>query len=325
MADRNVRDAIILSKSESTYGTDATPTAADNAQLVSNFSVTPLNAQNVSRDLIRGYLGGAEALVGDRYISAQYGIEAVGSGTAGTAPAWGDQLLACGMAETETSSTRVDYTLVSTGFGSLTNYYHDSGVKHVSTGTRGSFDLRLELGERPMFDFTMLGLYNNETAASQPTDAAYTAFKTPQAITNANSADVVLGCTHNTTGAPALASGTTYPSQGIRISLGLAVNHLPLLGGESIHPSQREVTGSITLDLTAAQEVTLMGNVRDATLTSIGFVHGTVTGRKLLVFMPYCQLINPQKVDVQGKRLISFDFRAVPSAGNDELRIVTSF
>ena len=89
--------------------------------------------------------------------------------------------------------------------------------------------------------------------------------------------------------------------------------------------SQREVTGSITLDLTAAQEVTLMGNVRDATLTSLGFVHGTVTGRKLLVFMPYVQLINPQKVDVQGKRLISFDFRAVPSAGNDELRIVTSF
>jgi hypothetical protein len=176
-----------------------------------------------------------------------------------------------------------------------------------------------------MFDFTMLGIYNNETAASQPTGAVYTAFKTPQAITNANTADVVLGCTHSSSGAPALASGTTYPSKGIRISLGLAVNHLPLLGGETIHISQREVTGSITLDLTAAQEVTLMGNVRDATLTSIGFVHGTVTGRKILVFLPYCQLVNPQKVDEQGKRLISFDFRAVPSAGNDELRIVTSF
>lgn len=325
MADRNVRDAIILSKAEVTYNTDPTPTPEDNAQLVSAFSVTPLNAQNVSRDLIRGYLGGSEALVGDRYISAQYSIEAVGSGVAGEAPAWGPQLLACGFAETETADTRVDYTLVSTGFGSLANYYHDSGVKHVSLGSRGTFDLRLELGDRPMFDFTMLGLYTAETAASQPTGAVYTAFKTPQAISNANTADVVLGCTHSTSGAPALASGTTYPSKGIRVSLGLAVNHLPLLGGESIHISQREVTGSITLDLTAAQEVTLMGNVRDATLTSIGFVHGTVTGRKVLVFMPYCQLINPQKVDEQGKRLVSFDFRAVPTAGNDELRFVTSF
>lgn len=325
MANRNVRDAIILSKAEVTYGTDPTPTAADNALLVSNFVPTPLNAQNVNRDLIRGFLGGAEALVGDRYISAQYSVEAVGSGTAGDAPAWGPQLLACGFAETETSSTRVDYTLVSDAFGSLTNYYHDSGVKHISTGTRGNAELMLQLGERPMFNFTMLGLYNNETAASQPTDAVYTAFKTPQVVTNANSQDIVLGCTHSPSGAPALASGTTYPSQGIRINLGNTVNHLPLLGGESIHMSQREVTGSITLDLTAAQEVTLMGNVRDATLTSLGFVHGTVTGRKLLVFMPYVQLINPQKVDVQGKRLISFDFRAVPSAGNDELRIVTSF
>ena len=49
------------------------------------------------------------------------------------------------------------------------------------------------------------------------------------------------------------------------------------------------------------------------------------TGRKVLVFMPYCQLVNPRKADVNGKRLITFGFRAIPSAGNDELRIVTSF
>lgn len=324
MADRQTRDAVILSKAEVTYNTDPTPTALANALQVSGFSIDPLNASNILRELLRGHMGGFEELVGDRYIGAQYGIEAVGSGTAGTAPAWGPQLLACGFAETLSATERADYTLTSSAFGSLTNYYHDSGVKHVSTGTRGSFVLRMELGDRPMFDFTMMGLHNAETAAAQPS-GTFTAFKTPQAVTNANSADIVLGCTHATSGAPALASGTTYPSTGIRIDLGNRIAHVPLLNDESIVIEDREVKGSMTLNMTAAQEVQLMADVRAATLTSIGFVHGTVATRKMLVFMPQCQLVNPRKAERNGKRLIQVDFRAVPSAGNDELRIVTSF
>jgi len=41
--------------------------------------------------------------------------------------------------------------------------------------------------------------------------------------------------------------------------------------------------------------------------------------------MPSCQLINPTKVDVNGKRMVGFDFRAMPSAGNDEVRIIASY
>lgn len=326
-ADRLVRDAVILSKSEAVYGTDPTPAAATDALLVSNFTLDPLNAQNAKRDLIRAFLGGAEELVGDRNIAAQYSVEMVGAGTAGAAAPWGPQLLACGFAETLAAtpgSERADYTLVSGSFGSLTNYYHDSGVKHLSTGTRGSAVFRLELGDRPMIDFSMIGIHNAETAVAQPSPTL-TMWKQPEAVTNANSADIVLGCTHTVAAAPALTGGTTYPSKGINVNLGNVVNHVALLGDEKIVIAQREVTGSVTLEVTAAQEVTLMAAVRAATLTSIGFVHGTVAGRKVLVFMPYCQLVRPRKADESGHRLITFDFRATPSAGNDELRIVTSF
>lgn len=322
--DRLVRDALILSKKEVTYGTDVTPAAATDALQVSAFTLDPLNAQNAKRDLMRQFLGAAEELVGDRYIAAQYGVEMVGSGTAGTAPAWAPQLLACGFAETLTATTRADYSLISGPFDSLTNYYHDSGVKHLATGVRGSAMFRLELGDRPMIDLSMLGLHNAETAVAQPTPTL-TAWKQPEAVTNANSADIVLGCTHTLAVAPALTAGTTYPSKGIRINLGNVVNHVALLGDEKISIVDREVTGEMTLEVTAAQEVTLMAQVRAGTLTSIGFVHGTVTGRKVLVFMGFCQLVNPRKSEEKGHRLITFGFRATPSVGNDELRIVTSF
>lgn len=324
MPDRQVRDAVILSKVEGTYGTDSTPAGATDALQVGSFNCDPLNLQTVLRELLRGYMGGFEQLPGDRNIGAKYSVEMVGSGTAGTAPGWNEQLLACGFAETLTASTRADYTPISTSFQSVTNYYHDSGVKHISTGTRGNVTFRLELGDRPMMDFTMLGMVGTETATAQPT-GTFTSFLTPQAVTNANTADIVLGCTHSTGIAPALTSGTTYPSKGIRIDMGNKVSHVALLNDESIVIENREVTGTMTLNVTAAQEVQLYADIKAATTTSIGFVHGTVTGRKVLVFMPVCQLLNPRKVDEKGKRLIQVDFRALPSSGNDEIRIVTSF
>ncbi len=39
-------------------------------------------------------------------------------------------------------------------------------------------------------------------------------------------------------------------------------------------------------------------------------------------FMPAVQLINPKKVDVNGKLMCGYDLRVTPSSGNDELKIV---
>lgn len=103
------------------------------------------------------------------------------------------------------------------------------------------------------------------------------------------------------------------------------MNFTPLLGGETVDITQRTVTGRITLDLTAAQEVTLIGAVEGGTLQSLGLIHGTVANQKVMLWMPSVQLTNAQKADLNGKRLVSFDLRVLPSSGNDELRIVTSF
>ena len=52
-------------------------------------------------------------------------------------------------------------------------------------------------------------------------------------------------------------------------------------------------------------------------------LHGTTAGYKVIVFMPAVQLINPTVEDVNGRLMMGFDIRAVPSAGNDDVRIVT--
>jgi hypothetical protein len=150
-------------------------------------------------------------------------------------------------------------------------------------------------------------------------------WQTPQVVTNQNTADLTFGATHSTSGAPALSGGTTYCSTGLEINFGNEVNHIPLLGCESVEITGREVVGKTTLSLSASQEVSFLGDVADGSTQSVGLLHGTVTGRKLLVFGPSVQITEPAKDELNGRRMNSFTLNFIPSSGNDEIRIVTSF
>jgi hypothetical protein len=317
---RYTRNTVIVALVEGTYGTDITPTGT-NAMLASKPQITPLSASNQARDVLVGYLGQKEELVGARFVQCSFDIELVGSGTAGTRPAWGDLMLACAWAEAVTAVTRVDYTPISTAFQSVSLYWFDDGVRHKLIGARGDVSISMNINGIPVLSFAFKGLYTTPTATANLTPTV-SGFMVPQVVNKQNSADLTFGGTHTPSGAPAITGGTVYPSRGIEFALGNQVDHVPLLTTESIEVTQRAATCKFSVDLTAAQEVTFMGYVEAATLNSVGLVHGTAAGKKTLLWLPNVQLVNPTLTDVNGKRLVSFDGRAVPSAGNDEARLV---
>lgn len=318
---RLIRNTVILAKIEGVYGTDPVPAGATDAMLVSNLSINPINAQYVDRDLVRGFMGASEQLVGTRYCECSFDVELVGSGVVGTAPAWSPLIKACGWAETVTAVTRVDYTLVSTGQSSVTVYWYDDGLLHKLTGARGDVTVKFTAGGRPVLSFSLQGIYSTPTAAVNATPA-YTAFKKPQTVVDANTLDLTFGATHSAAGAPVLTGGTTYPSSGLEFALANEVNFIPLLGGESVEITDRKSTCKFQVDLTAAQEAAFFADVEAAVLASVGLSHGTTAGYKSLVFLPFVQKINPSKQEISGKRMIGFDGRVTPSAGNDEARLV---
>ncbi len=190
---------------------------------------------------MRPYLGASEQLVGTRSVQMSFTIEAAGSGTAGTAPAWGPVLRACGMAEVVVATKSVEYNPVSGGFSSATIYYSIDGVLYKALGCRGTFELAMGEGERPVFKVTMTGLDGGVAAAADPT-VTLTAWKTPAVVTNQNSAGILLGCGYT---APAFTAGTAFASRGLQVTLGQDVQHVPMLGGETIEITGRETTGSM--------------------------------------------------------------------------------
>jgi hypothetical protein len=319
-APRYTRNTVILAKLEVTYGTDIVPTGTE-AMLTSKPQLTPLSAQNVNRDVMRGFMGGAEQLPGSTYQQCSFDVELVNGGTAGTVPAWGCLLRACGFAELATVGTRVDYTPISDVFESASIYWYDAGLLHKVLGARGDVKFTKTSGGIPVMSFTFKGLYTAPTAATNATPTL-TGFKTPQVVNEANTLDLTLGATHAPVVAPALTGGTAYPSLGIEWAPNNKVEYVPMLGGESVELTDRDASCTFQLQLTAAQEATMQATVLAATLTSVGLIHGTTAGLKSLIFLPFVQLINPTKVDVSGKRMTKYDGRVVPSVGNDEMRLV---
>lgn len=316
---RYIRNTAILAKIETTEGTDSVPTGAANALLVSDVTINALNAQNVDRDLIRPYFGGSEQLVGTAYKEVTFTVELAGSGTAGTAPAWGALVVACGFLESGAAGYRQFAPDTPVNQKSCTIYYHDDGVLHKLLGAKGSFRLAAGVGARPTLAFTFMGKDGGDTAVANPTPTL-TAWKTPLVITDTNSGDIKLGSTYT---AGAVTGGTAYTSQGLELDLGNTVSFTPLLGGEFIDISARAVTGSVQMDLTPAQEVSFMGTVKANTVTTMGLEHGATAGNIVGVHMAAAQLINPSKQEINGRRLIGFDVRSVPVAGNDDLIIYT--
>lgn len=316
---RATRNSIILAKTEVTVGTDSVPTGAANAILCSNLTPVKINANNVNRDLVRPYLGGSEQLFGSASLEVSFDVELAGSGAAGTAPAWGPLLQACAFAETVTASTRVDYVPMSdlSTMKAVTIYYHVEGELHKLLGARGDVTIKMGVGERPILSFKFVGIDGGRTAAALPS-ATLTAWKAPLVVSDPNTADVLLGCTYS---AGALSGGTPYPSKGLEFSMGNAVAFTALLGGESVDLTQRDVTGKVMFELTAAQAVAQYTNIKANTVTGIGMLHGTTAGYKVLLHAPNAQLIDMAQADNNGRVGYEFGIRAIPSAGNDDLRI----
>lgn len=325
MATRRFKNTTILAKIGVTYGVDAVPTGGANAILVSDVSFTPLEATNVDRNFIRAYMGASENLVGTGFKSLGYSVELVGSGTVAVAPSWGPLLRACGFAETITAITRVDYLPISTSFEWIDQYYYADGVLHKLLGCRGTATLDFSAGGIPKIKFSFKGV-DGGAATGTPAGVDYTSWQIPQVATDTNTDNLLRGCTHAAVVAPALVAGTILPYNKFTLDMGVDNPFLPIIGGESVEIMDRKVTGDLEIDLSAAQDVSFMADVKANTLTSLGLVHGTVANKKVLVFAPNVQLQTPTYADLSGKLMNAYKLTVPPTGtGNNELRIVTSF
>ena len=312
MASVLTRRRLILAKIESVYGTDPTPTGASNAILVRNLEIQPLVAETVNRDLVRPYMGQADQLLARERVEVSFEVELAGSGTAGTAPAYGPILKACGLSETLVTSTSATYAPVSSSFSSVTIYYHEDGIRHKLTGCRGTFEIKGEVGQIPTIAFTMTGIYNAPTDETLPTP------------TYANQATPLIFKQGNTTNFTAFSYSGCL--QSYSFSMANDVIYRDLVGcTKEIMITNRAPSGTIVIEAPSIATKDFFSIATGTSTGSITFQHGTTGGNIATVTTAQSDLGNLTYSDQDGVQMLNMPFIAVPtSAGNNEFSLVFS-
>lgn len=311
---RKTRRTLITAIPETTYGTPVDP----GEPLLVEDPDFMIDRDVVPRNLVRPYFGGAEHLIGTRRAVIKFKTELAGSGAAGTAPAWGKLLRGSGFAETLTAGNRAEYSPITDAMESLTFTFNRDGVRYVSRGARGTCKLDMTAYQRPMMEWEFWGFDTTAFEVSM-TSPSLAAWKKPAVITDANSGDISLGGSY---AAGVISGGTSLKSRGMQIDLGNKLSHIKLLGGEACEITDRDVSGKMQVELTAAEEVAWRTAINGEVLTSVGFQIGTTAGSRVGVFGAAVQRVNPQAEDYEGRVLIGADLRFLPTSGNDDLRIV---
>ena len=304
------RKRVILIEAESSYATDPTPTATD-AVLVRDLTITPQSSDVVSRELIRPYLGASEQLLANTRVECTFAVELAGSGSAGTAPRYGSALKACGLSEVVVSSTRVTYAPVSTGFSSVTIHYNIDGVRHKVTGARGTVELSAEVGQIPVLNFSMQGIYN------APDDSAL------PSVTYGNQEEPLIFKNGNTSSFQLLSFGGAL--QSVNFDLGNELVYQELVGGtKQVLLVDRQATGSVTIQApTIAQKDFFAAALVDSTLGNLQFTHGTTAGNIVQFTSSKVDIGDVNYGDIDGIASLEIPYTLVPStSGNDEFRLI---
>lgn len=304
------RKRVILIEAESSYGTDPTPAATD-AVLVRDLTITPQSSDVVSRELIRPYLGASEQLLANTRVECTFAVELTGSGSAGTAPRYGSALKACGLSEVVVSSTRVTYAPVSTSFSSVTIHYNIDGVRHIVTGARGSVELSAEVGQIPVLNFSMQGIYNAPTDTALPS-VTYGAQEEPLIFKNGN-----------TTSFQLLSYSGALSS--VSFDLGNELVYQELVGGtKQVLLVDRQASGSVTIEQpTIAQKDFFAASLLDTTLGNLQFTHGTTAGNIIQFTSSKVDIGDVNYGDIDGISSLEIPYTLVPStSGNDEFALI---
>lgn len=315
MPSRRTRNTAISVAVEGSYGASPGTFAPILLTGTPDFMIDP---DVVPRDLVRGYYGASEELIGTRRAVMKFTTELAGSSALGTPPEWGKLIRGAGFAETITASTRVEYLPVTQVQESLAFRFNRDGVQYLSRGARGTCVFNMTAYDRPTIDWEFHGFDTQatEVAVGSP---SLSSWQRPLVITDANAGNIKLGSTY---AAGTISVGTAYPSRGMTIDIGNKIEHMKMLLNEAIDITDRQVSGKGTFELTTAEELTWRTDVNANVLSSMSFSIGS-GGQQVAFFMPSVQRTKPQTIDYQGKLLMDVDLRILPTnSGNDEFRII---
>lgn len=303
---RLFRKLAILNKIETVYGTNAAP-AAINAIIGKNVSFTPLEAEEVSRDLMLPYLGNQGIILTGKHAKIEFDIEMAGAGAAGTVPKYSSILRACGLAETVAGGTSVTYSIIESGVESATLFFEIDGVRHILLGARGNLSANIAPKAIPHFRASMTGLLGTITDQAL-TAVAMTGWQTPLEASSANTTMSL--------------HGWASIAESLSIDLGNVVTPRFLIGSESVIISDRRSTGQAVVEAKSLATMDWFARALARTRGALSLVHGKTAGNIVEIAAPAVEIGKITQGQTDGILNYTLPLGLCPVTGRDELSII---
>lgn len=304
---RRAKRLAMLLKPETTYGIDATPAVAD-AIIGSNVSFTPLEAEEVRRDLLLPYLGNQGAILTAEYGRVEFDVEIAGSGVAGTAPKFGALLRTAGFAATITASTDVTYDIVEDAVESGSLYFIHDKVRHIFLGGQANLALNFAAKQIPKFRVTYVGLIGAVSDIGSMPAVSQSGWTKPVPVSKANTTLSL--------------HGWSAVAESLSIDLGNTLTPRHLIGDERILIEDRQSTGTAVVEARDVGTIDWFTRARNSTRGALSLVHGTGAGNIVEISAPAVEIGKPSQGETNGVINYSLPLRICPDIGRDELTIV---
>ena len=302
--------SVIALKIEATQGTDAVPTAVDNAKLVEDLKWSPANERMAERKPVRATFGELKKIYAGHLIEVSFNMEIKGSGVAGTAPEIGDCLKACGFQETITADTSVEYLPATTGQQSATLYFWEDGDLIRLVGCMGKVTFDFSTGAIGKAAFTFTGHQKGNIAATPIPAASYSSMVPVPLI------------------GVAFSLGGTVDVSKLSIDMGITVatpdSMISANGYGALYISDRNVTGSIDPLAQTANAKDYLVDWKSGTESALttGAI-GTQAGNIYTISMPKVyNAAAPKAADRNGQISRELSLHALPTNGDDEFSIL---
>lgn len=292
---------------EATYGVDIVPTVADKI-IGTNVSFTPIEGEEVSRDLMLPYLGDQGMVLAGQYARLEFEVEIAGAGAAGDIPLYGSLLRAAGMAETVTAGTKVEYTIIEDGVESGSLYYVHDGVQHVLLGCQTNIAPSFAPSAIPRFRVTCLGLLGTiSDLALMPVISTADLIK-PLHVSKANT---VLSL-----------HGWNAVAESVSFDLGNTLTPRMLIGDELIMISDRKSSGSAVVEARKLAVINWFDRVQNRMRGAASVVHGKTAGNIVEVIQGQTEIGKPSTGQTNGIINYTLPLIACPLNGMDEMKII---
>ena len=305
MPIRRWRKLAMLHKLETVYGTDAAPVAA-NGIVATNITFTPFQAEEVSRDLFLPYMGNQGVVLAAVHGRIEFDVEIAGAGDAGDVPKYGSLLRSCGMSETVTADTMVEYEIIEDAVESGSLYFNSDGVQHVFLGSQANVALTFTPKQIPKYRFTVVGLLGTISDAALPA-VTLAAWIKPLIVSKANTTMAL--------------HGAGNVAESLTVDLGNTLTPRFLIGDERVMISDRKSTGTAVVEARHLAEVNWFQRSLARTRGALSLVHGTAAGNIVEVTAPAVELGAPTQGQTDGIVNYSIPLSLCPVAGMDEIKI----